>query len=150
MARELQIWSPMRELERFRRDFDDLFARFLGASDISLSGPPIESFVDGNRLVVRADLPGVDPKDVEVTLAGNVLTIKGSRRSEHENKGRDFLHREVSYGSFERSLTLPEGVKADQVKASYRNGVLELEVPMPEALAVRKVPVEIAPAEARR
>ena len=150
MVRELQVWSPMRELERFRRDFDDLFTRFLGGSETALGGPPIESFVDGNRLVVRADLPGVEPKDVEVTLTGNILKIKGSRRSEHESRGRDFMHREVSYGSFERSLTLPEGVKADQVKASYHNGVLELEVPMPESMAVRKVPVEIAPAEAKR
>jgi HSP20 family protein len=149
MARELQVWSPMRELERFRREFDDMFARFLGGRETALSGPPIESFVDGDRLIVRADLPGVDPKDVEVTVTGNILTLKGTRRYEHESKERDFIHREVSYGSFERSLTLPEGIKAEQVKASYRNGVLELTVPMPQSMAARKVPVEIGPGETK-
>jgi HSP20 family protein len=145
MARELRVWSPTRELERFSRDFDELFTRFLGSSETTFAAPPIESFIEGGRLIVRADLPGVDPKDVDVTVTGNILRIKGSRHYEHEDKGRDFLRREVRYGSFERSLTLPTGVDADQIRASYRNGVLELTVPIPASVGARKVPVEIAP-----
>ncbi len=144
MAWELQAWSPFRELERFRRDFDELFDRFFGSAQPALTRPAIESYVEDDRLVVRADLPGVDPKDVEVTVTGNILTIRGSRKSEKETKNRDYLHREVSYGTFERSLTLPEGVKAEEVKASFQNGVLELSIPVPQRLAARKIPVEIA------
>src|ERR1700751_2643348 len=98
MANDPQAWSPLRELDRVRRDFDDLFDRFLGGRlKRPLSGggaPPLESFVDNGRFVMRADLPGVDPKDVEITATGDQLTIRGKREQRHEEKGRDFLHRE--------------------------------------------------------
>ena len=149
MARELQAWSPFRELERFRRDFDDMLNRFFGGagswqeSSPMLAVPPIESFVQDDKLIVRADLPGIDPKNVEITVTGNTLTLRGTRRSEHENKDRDFMHREVSYGSFERTLTLPSGIKVEDIKASYQNGVLELAIPVPKEMAARKVPIQV-------
>lgn len=148
MARSLQPWSGWQDLSRFRRDFDELFNRILGSGVATpvyerATVPAVESLIEGNRVVVRADLPGIDPKDIEVTVAGNTMTIRGSRRQRQEEKDRDFLHREVYYGSFERSLTLPEGVQADQVKASYRDGVLELTAPLPAQQASRKVPIEI-------
>jgi HSP20 family protein len=145
MANEPQAWSPFRELDRFRRDFDDLFDRFLGgrlSRPSQGSGPALESYVDNGKLVVRADLPGVDPKDVEITATGDQLTIRGKREQRHEQRQRDFLHREVSYGSFERVLKLPGGVNPDEIKASYTNGVLELTVPLPEQARTRKVPIQ--------
>jgi HSP20 family protein len=148
MANEPQVWSPLKELDRFRRDFDDLFDRFLGGrmgSMLSRGGefPALESFIDNGKLMIRVDLPGIDPKDVEITVLGDTLTIRGKREQQREERGRNYLHREVTYGSFERSLRLPEGVKADEVKASYRNGVLELTVAVPQEAAARKVPIEI-------
>lgn len=148
MANEPQVWSPLKELDRFRRDFDDLLDRFLGdrmTSTLPKSAelPALESFVEEGKLVVRADLPGIDPKDVEVTVAGDTLTLRGKRERRHEESGRNFIHREISYGAFERSVRLPEGVKADDITASYRNGVLELTVPMPGEAAVHKVPIQI-------
>ena len=147
MANEPRAWSPFRELERFSRDFDDLFDRFLGGRLSRQSpgdGPALESYVDSGKLVVRADLPGVDPKDVEITATGDQLTIRGKREQQREEKGRDFLHREIAYGSFERTVKLPGGVNPDQIKASYRNGVLELTVPLPEQARMRTVPVQSA------
>ena len=143
MARELQPWSPLREMERFRRDFEDLFEQFFTPWRARVSPPSVESFIEGENLVVRADLPGIDPKNVEVTVTGNILTLKGSREQKREEKGRHFIHQELSYGSFERSLTLPEGVKADAIKAAYKDGVLELTMPAPKGLSARKVPIEI-------
>ena len=149
MARgALSLWSPLREMERMRRGFDDLFERLVGEDAFmpwkaGLNVPAVESYVEGDKLVVRADLPGIDPKDVEVTVTGNMLTIKGSREQKREEKGRDFIHRELSYGAFERSLTLPQGVKADAIKASYQNGVLELAMPAPKELSAHKVPIKI-------
>jgi HSP20 family protein len=148
MANEPQVWSPLKELDRFRRDFDDLFDRFLGGRmgpmmSKSAQSPALESFIDDGKLVIRVDLPGIDPKDVEVTVSGNALTLRGKREQQHEEKGRNYLHREVAYGSFERSLRLPAGVRADQVKAAYRNGILELTIAVPTETAPRKVPVEI-------
>jgi HSP20 family protein len=134
-------------LDRFRRDFDDLFDRFLGgrlSRPSAGGGPVLESFVENGRFVVRADLPGVDPKDVEITATGDQLIIRGRREQHHEEKGRDFIHREVSYGTFERMIKLPGGVNPDNIKASYSNGVLELSVPLPEQSRTRKVPIQTA------
>jgi HSP20 family protein len=148
MPNEPQIWSPLRELDRFRRDFDDLFDRLLGGRIGSVFSkgadfPALESLIQDDKLVVRADLPGVDPKDVEVTVAGDTLTLRGKREQRSEESRANFIHREVSYGTFERSLKLPEGVKADDVKASYRNGILELTIPMPKDSAARKVQIQV-------
>ena len=147
MAKDLQQWSPFRELERFRRDFDDLFDRFFGggvsAAGLSASAPKIESFMEDGKMIVRADLPGIDPKDVEVSVTGETLTLRATRQAREENKGRDFRHREVSYGSFERTLTLPKGVKTEDIRAAYQNGVLELTIPVPKEAATRKVPIEV-------
>ncbi len=147
MAKELTTWSPLRELENFRRGFDEMFDQFTKdwfSSDwMRTRGPAIESWMEDGNLVVRADLPGVDPKDVEVTVTGETLTLKGKREHKEEKSGRDYFHREVSYGSFERSISLPKGVKAEEIKATYRNGVLELTMPLPKELSARKVPVMI-------
>jgi HSP20 family protein len=123
-------------IERFAKP--PWLQRFAAASN----EPPIESFIDNDKLVVRAELPGVDPKDVEVTMSGNMLTIRASREERHEKKERDFLHREISYGRIERTLSLPPGITGENVKASYRDGILELTIPIPKELSTRKVPVQ--------
>jgi HSP20 family protein len=148
MANPIQTWNPFREMEHFRRDFDDLFDRFLGrgkrgGKEAGATEPAIESYIEGDKMVVRADLPGIDPKNVEITVTGDILTIKGSREDKREEKERNFVFKEVSYGSFERSITLPAGVKADDIKASYKDGVLELTAPAPKELAARKVSIEV-------
>jgi len=149
MAKDPQQWSPFRELERFRRDFDDLFDRFFGAGvstpwqSGAAAAPKIESFMEDGKMIVRADLPGVDPDDVEVSITGDMLTVRGARQAREEQKGRDFLHREVRYGNFERTVTLPKGIKTEDIRASYQNGVLELTIPIPKESSTRKVPIEV-------
>jgi HSP20 family protein len=147
MANLPRRWSPaFAGLEQLRREFDDLYERVLGrpvlAPDFTQIGAPaIESYVDKGTLVVRTDLPGVDPKDVEISVVGNNLVIRGHRESKHEEKTRDFYHREISYGAFRRSVPLPVGVKADQIKASYKDGVLELTAALPKEAEHRKIPI---------
>lgn len=146
MAKNLQVWSPFRELDHFKHSLDEMFDHFFGGwspTESMRGAPALESFIDGDNLVIRADLPGIDPKDVEVTVSGDVLTVRGKRERTHEEKKCDYMHREVSYGAFERSITLPEGVKADQIKAAYKNGVLELTMPAPKEMAPRKVAIEV-------
>jgi HSP20 family protein len=146
MANEVQMWSPFRELDRFRRDFDDLLNSFFGnrmGAPGQFGSLPVESYIDDGKLVVRADLPGIDPKDVDITVTGDQLTIQAKREHRQEKKERDFIHRELSYGSFVRTLKLPAGVKPDSVTASYRDGVLELTAPLPEEAKARTVPIQV-------
>ncbi|MGH7932098.1 MAG: Hsp20/alpha crystallin family protein, partial [Candidatus Binataceae bacterium] len=103
MAKDIQMWSPLRELDRVRHDFDDLLDRFFGSrtgteGHFESLALPLESFIDKGNLVVRADLPGIDPKQVEITVTGDQLMIRGKRERSHEEKGRNFIQREVSYG----------------------------------------------------
>jgi HSP20 family protein len=153
----LERWRPSRELERFRSEFDDLIERFgfdrdwfgrLPGRDLfadwqSAARPAIETRVEDGKFIVRTDLPGIDPKNVDIKVVGDLLTIKGSREEKSETKKADYLRREIRYGSFERSIALPEGIKADDLKATYHDGVLELAAPMPKEAIPKEVKIQI-------
>ena len=149
-------WNPFKELERMRGDFDQLLDRFRTPGWLSAEletetvRPRIESFVEEGKLTVRADMPGIDPKDIEVNVSGDMLTVRGKREEKKETKKRDFLQREVRYGSYEYSTTLPKGIKAEDVKASYRDGVLELTAGMPKELAPKEVKVQVETGEPKK
>jgi HSP20 family protein len=96
----------------------------------------VEEFVDGKTLVVRAEMPGVDPdKDVEITLDDGYLNIRAERQEKEEHQDKGSYRSEFRYGSFSRSIMLPEGVKDEDIKASYKDGVLEVRTPLPEPAA---------------
>lgn len=135
---------PFRELERMMRLWDRFPRLFPEIEEAEEEfAPPVESFVKDGSLVVRADAPGIDPKDIEISVLHNVLTIKGERRSEKEVKKEDYLRREISYGAFERQMSLPEGAAADKVKASFKNGVIEVTIPLAKEVLGRKIPLEV-------
>jgi HSP20 family protein len=141
MFGELMRWNPSQELSSWHHDIDDLFDRFFRGPQASLGGyaPQIETYRKDNEYVVRVDLPGVDPKDVQVHAQGNVLSISGERKT--EEKGQDY--QETSYGKFERTVALPQGVEADKIAARCEHGVLEIRVPVPAQLAGRKIPIQM-------
>jgi len=131
----LQLWSPMRDLQYLRQDFDDLFDKMLqhrSARDKGASRLALECYVEDQTLIVNADLPGVDPKNVEVALHGDTLTIRGRREQEQEQKTRNVVLREFSYGEFARSISVPRGIDAAKISATFRNGVLRIALPLPE------------------
>lgn len=151
----LERWNPSRELERFRHEFDDLLEKFGLEGGIfkeweSSSRPAVESYVEGDRFTVRIDLPGIDPANIDVKVVGGVLTVKGSREEKRETKKPDFFRREIRYGAFERSISLPDGMRADDLKASYRDGVLELTAPMPKEAVPKEVKVQVEGAQAKK
>ncbi|MHB1322931.1 MAG: Hsp20/alpha crystallin family protein [Coriobacteriia bacterium] len=125
-------WDPFGETLRMQRDMDRIFAR-LGQAEARGDGiawmPKIDVKRTGDDIVVRAELPGMKPEDVEVVLTEGVLTIKGERKSEGETEDEGWLIRESSYGAFERSLAIPEGVDPSGITASYSDGILEVHVP---------------------
>jgi HSP20 family protein len=149
MANALQERHTAPALENVRREFDELIDRFLGGTPRSmqrlnalLNEPAVESYIVGDKMVVRAEMPGMDPKDIEVTVTGHMLTIRGSRKEQHEEKGRDFRQREISHEKMERSIMLPPGTTGEGIKASYKNGILELTVPIPKEASIKKVQVQ--------
>jgi HSP20 family protein len=135
----------------FRRNFDQVFNRFLrwpsaqeDLTQLREFSPAVESYIDkdNKRFHCQVQLPGVDPKDVEIHVQGNTLTITGERSNRHETRDGDYLQKEITYGSFTRGLVLPEGVDRERVTAEYRNGMLEITAPIATAALPRKVEIK--------
>ncbi|NWF53617.1 MAG: Hsp20/alpha crystallin family protein [Syntrophaceae bacterium] len=104
--------------------------------------PRVETYHKEGNYIVKADLPGIDPKDVQVTVEGDRLIIQGERKTDKEVKRKDFRKKEVFYGSFRRALPIPKGLKADKIKAKYHNGVLEISAPMDKDQLPKQIKVE--------
>jgi HSP20 family protein len=104
--------------------------------------PNIDVFTRGNELVVRADLPGVDPENVRLEIAQGHLIIEGERRHEEEKGHRGAYRFERSYGGFRRAVTLPEGIDLDRVKADLKSGVLEVRIELTERQQRRLIPIQ--------
>ncbi len=150
----LTPWKPRQELEKLQRNMEEMFerlsGRFFGHREENRSfwggepwSPAIESRTENGNLIVKADLPGIDPKEISISIAGDRLTVEGERKHEEKKEEKDYFYREVEYGKFSRTIPLPEGVNADQVKASYKNGVLEITMPTPQQTESKKVQVEV-------
>jgi HSP20 family protein len=150
---ELTRRSPFGSVFHIHRELDDLLGRFLGsdATPTPYRGeaapvnwwPAVESYAKDGGLHVRVALPGVDPKDVEVTVADDYLTIRGERKAKTEEREGGRFVREFAYGTFERTLALPEGIDPGMVKATFANGMLDLAMPAPVAVVPKKVEIQI-------
>jgi HSP20 family protein len=145
----LTRWSPL----ALHREVDDLFNRFFGdawppsrfdqGEGTPTWWPAVESYGQNGTFCIRVALPGVDPKDVDVSVTDQTLTIKGSRKAAQKGQEGDYFRREFAYGSFERSFPIPEGVDAGQVSAKYANGMLEISMPAPQLAAPKKIEIEV-------
>jgi HSP20 family protein len=146
----LARWNPWQELFDMQRETSELLRRTFGSTrrpwrlfepgvDGTMWAPAIDVFNRDGDLVVRAELPGIDPKkDVDISVQKGVLTIRGERRQEERSDGENFYRVESSYGAFQRSVVLPEGVDVDDIQASYDKGVLEVVVPRAAELTAPK------------
>ena len=148
--------SRFQDLFDFRRDFDQIFNRMVSGwpfGEAPAPGtsaaftPAVESYVDkdAKRYHLRIALPGVDPNEVQIHAQGNTVTISGERKVQRNDKDVDWHYEEISYGAFERMLTLPEGVDADKLTAEYQNGVLEMTAPGAATAMPRRIEVKTAP-----
>ncbi len=142
----MRRWDPFDEFRAMQHEMDRLFDRFLGEETHGpraiMWTPSIESYTKDGKLVFRAELPGVDPKDLDVSISGRELIIKGERKHEKDAKEENYLYREIAYGSFERHFTLPEGVETGELKAQFTNGILMITVPAPTIAKARKIEIE--------
>ncbi|MGB9668019.1 MAG: Hsp20/alpha crystallin family protein [Thermosulfidibacteraceae bacterium] len=142
-------WSPWREIERLRRIMEDAFDEFLTETtgrtkkETFELAPPMDVYDTGDRIVVKVELPGVKKEDVEVTVKGRELVIKGEKRKEEEQRDENYYCSERIYGKFVRAITLPVDVKMNEIKATFRNGVLEVELPKVEEARAREIKIEV-------
>jgi HSP20 family protein len=140
-------WEPFDEMMSMRESMDRLFEDFFTRRPRSAGPlvwqPAVEIFETDHEIVIKAELPGIDPKSVNVTMTSEGLTIKGEHRAEHEDKGRNYYRRELRYGSFQRTIPLPSEVKSDETKAAFRNGILEVKIPKAERVRPKSVQVEV-------
>jgi HSP20 family protein len=135
--------SLQREIDRLFDDFTRGFPAFSSGGTPELL-PSVDVTENDKQIEITAELPGLEEKDVQVNFADNVLTIRGEKKAEKEEKDKTYRMVERSYGSFVRSLELPEGVNADAIKASIDKGVLKVTVPKPAPAQVKKIDVKTA------
>lgn len=142
----LAQWDPFGELMTLRQAMDRLFeeawvrpGRFLAAEGFSV---PMDVAEDEHYITVKVALPGVRPEEVDVSVVGNVLTIRGEHKEEQEQKQQTWHRRELRYGRFERSLTLPTEVQADQAETNFEYGILTLRLPKAEAARPKRIQIK--------
>ena len=142
-------WDPFRNIatlqDRINRLFDDAFPRPAGSDEdlVCAWRPLVDIFETENGIVIQVDLPGVTKEDVSVEVKENVLTIQGERKIETQASDDQYYRRERSCGTFQRSFTMRSIIAPDKIKASFKNGVLKIEIPKPEEEKPRQVSVNI-------
>ncbi|HTT32583.1 MAG TPA: Hsp20/alpha crystallin family protein [Methylomirabilota bacterium] len=149
--RTIARWEPFRGVttlqDQINRLFNDAFERTGEQSSLSAWAPAVDIYETEQELVVKADLPDVDPKDLDIRVENNLLTIRGERKFEKKVSEENYLRVERSYGSFARSFTLANTVNSEAIKADYQNGVLTLTLPKREEAKPKQIKVNVtAPA----
>ena len=145
--RILTRWEPSRGAtalqDQINRLFQDSFGRDSGEASLSAWAPAVDIYETEHELVVKADLPEVDSKDLDIRVENNILTIRGERKFEKNVNEENYLRVERSYGSFARSFTLANTVNSEAIKADYQNGVLTLSIPKREEAKPKQLKVNV-------
>jgi HSP20 family protein len=146
--KELTPWRPFGELGSLRREMDRLWDSFFGERPLTRVwerewAPSLDVSETKDNFVVKAEVPGIDAKDIDISLTGDVLTIKGEKKQEREEKEEDYHLVERSYGTFSRSIRLPAEVESTKIKASYKNGILRVTLPKSEKVKAKEVRIKV-------
>ena len=136
-------WEPMRELTSLQGEMNRLFNTFFEDNGGSTRrwAPPMDLADAGDHLVLKADLPGLSEEDVRIEVQDRLLTVSGERKAEHEENREGYYRMERAFGSFSRSVTLPDGVDAGKIDASFDKGVLEVRIPKPQERKPHRVEI---------
>ena len=149
--RTLSRWEPFRGVgslqEQINRVFDEVGGSTTDESALSTWVPAVDIYETEHELVVKADLPDVDPKDLDIRVENNLLTIRGERKFEKKVSEENYLRIERSYGMFSRSFSLSNTVSAEAIKADYQNGVLTLTIPKREEAKPKQIKVNVTAAK---
>ena len=145
---DLIHWRPFREVSRLRSEMDRLWDDYFGAGRRALQPleetwmPAVDVAETGDKITVKAEIPGMEAKDIEISMVGDTLTIKGEKKVEREEKEENYHMIERSYGSFSRVMKLPVAVDADKVEATYKNGVLTVALPKKEEVKPKAIEIK--------
>lgn len=142
---EFEHWMDRFMEDMWRRPFPGLFGRdrWLPIRPLGIRMPSLDVYEEKDAVVVKAELPGMKKEDIEVNLSGENLTIKGEKKEDKEVKEDDYYRRERSYGSFLRTIALPCDVKSGEIKASFKDGVLEVRMPKTDEAKKKAVSVKV-------
>jgi HSP20 family protein len=148
MSGELTRWKPFEGLTMLRRDMDRLWDRFIGDDWLPIRerngwAPSLDISETKNNLIVKTEIAGVDPKEVNISVSGDVLSIKGEKKEEKEEKDENYHLMESSYGSFSRTVRLPVEVEQDKIKASCKNGVLKITLPKSTKSKAKEIKIDV-------
>jgi HSP20 family protein len=140
-------WRPWGELDSLRREMDRLWDQFSGAKPTEWVrgewAPSVDVSETKDTVVVKAEAPGIDPEEIDITLSDGVVTLKGEKKREREEKEENYHIIERTYGSFSRSVRLPAVVQEDKVKANYKDGVITIILPKAEQAKEKSVTIEV-------
>ena len=145
---DLIHWRPFREVSRLRNEMDRLWDDYFGPGRRALRPleeawlPLVDVSETGDKITVKAEIPGMEAKDIEISMVGDTLTLKGEKKAEREEMEENYHMVERSYGSFSRTMKLPSTVDADKVEATYKNGVLTVVLPKREETKPRQIEVK--------
>ena len=143
----MERWEPFRNLADIQGEVNRLFDTFTGRGTAGPAGrtwaPAVDMWETKDDLVLSVELPGVREKEVSVSITGDLLSVKGQRRWEREAKDENVLHVERMYGAFERLVQLPFAVQSDKVRATYRDGLLEITLPKAEEVKPKEIRIDI-------
>ncbi len=148
----LVTWDPYREFNSLNRILGSAVPRREREEELSLGAwiPPVDIVEEKDRILMTAELPGFQEKDIEIQMEGGVLTLRGERKSEKEEEGRTFHRKERAYGQFVRSFTLPNNVDRERIKASFANGLLQIEMPKREEARPRQIKISAGNGDSRK
>jgi len=144
-------WEPFREMTTLRNAMDRLFEEsFVRPSrlwpEVGVGELAVDMYQTANDVVVKAALPGLKPEEVDISITGDILTIKGEHKEEQEVKQEDYFYKEHRYGGISRSVAIPVQVKSDKAEATFENGVLTLTLPKAEETKPKQIKVKAKPA----
>jgi HSP20 family protein len=148
MGQSVERWDPFREVGDFQSELNRVFDGFFGRTGTMPGGdrvwaPAVDMYETKDDLVVTAELPGVNEKEVQLSITGDVLSLRGERTLNQDTSQENFHRGERWYGRFERHLSLPISVQADKVKATYRDGVLTITLPKAEEIKPKSIKIDV-------
>jgi HSP20 family protein len=145
---DIKEWRPFREVSRLRQEMDRLWEDYFGPGRRALQPmeetwmPVIDVSESGDKITIKAEVPGMEPQDIEISMTGDLLTIKGEKKTEKQEEGESYHLVERSYGSLYRSVRMPAPVDPEGIEANYKNGVLTITCPKKEDVKPKTIEIK--------